>query len=49
MGVSMELAVCQLLLGNVEAAESRLGLSPASATGPDAAVQQFIEVSPPPC
>ena len=43
--VSVELAVCKLLLGDTEAAEAALGLGPQAAVAPDPDVQHFVQVS----
>lgn len=42
--MSVERAVCQLLLGDPDAAESALGLGPNSTGNPDQGVLQFVLV-----
>lgn len=44
MDVSIELAACNLLLGDVTGAEAALGLGEAAHRGPDPAVKQFVMV-----
>lgn len=43
--VSVEAAVCKLLLGDVAAAEAALGLGPTAQHEPDPEIQSFVQVS----
>ncbi len=47
MDVTVELAACQLLLGDAPAAEAALGLAPGSARHADAGVREYVLVRPP--
>ena len=42
--VSVEIAVCHILLGNAEAAGRALGLTKDAPRGPDPGIQQFVQV-----
>ena len=44
LDVSVERAVCQLLLGLPDEAEDTLGLAPGAAASPDPGVLQFVLV-----
>ena len=44
LDVSVERAVCQLLLGDPDAAESALGMAPRTGDSPDPGVLQFVLV-----
>ena len=44
LDVSVERAVCQLLLGDPDAAESALGLAPRTGGSPDQGVLQYVLV-----
>ena len=43
--VSVELAVCKLLLGDTDASEVALGLGPQAAVAPDPDIQHFVQVT----
>ncbi len=47
MDVTVELAACQLLLGDAPAAEATLGLAPESARHADAGVREYVLVRSP--
>ena len=44
LDVSVERAVCQLLLGCLDEAEATLGLAPGAAAAPDPGILQFVLV-----
>jgi len=46
--VSVEVAACQLLLGDAAAAEATLGLAPGAPRAADPGVRDFVLVPPPP-